>query len=78
MAGTEAGAGLIEFVCVARGHVGRNGGTSDHLTIHDRKWAFCPKDARESAHDWRPIDGVSVGELQSVVRQMRERAAAEG
>jgi hypothetical protein len=73
----KAGA-LVGFVCVAPAHLDRNGAVVDHLTIHARDWAYCPHNVRTAGHDWKPTGGVSVGELEILVRGMRERAGVNG
>jgi hypothetical protein len=63
----------VGFMCVATAHLEKNGAPVDHLTIVDRDWAFCASDVRADGHDWKPTGGVSLGELELLVRRMRER-----
>jgi hypothetical protein len=65
----------IEFMCMASAHLNKNGALVDHLTIHENEWAYCPSDVRNGEHEWKPTGGVTLGELQIVVRGMRERVA---
>ena len=68
----------VGFICVAPGHLDKNGALVDHLTIHETGWAYCPSNVRTDGHDWKATGGVSVGELEILVRGMRERAGANG
>jgi hypothetical protein len=68
----------IGYVCWARAHLDRNGALVDHLTIHDKEWAYCPMDVRKGGHDWKATGGVSLSELEMVVRAKRERGTSEG
>jgi hypothetical protein len=64
----------VGFFCVARAHLSQNGALVDHLTIHDQEWAYCPLNVRTDGHDWKETGGVTLSELEIVVRGMRERA----
>ena len=77
MAMGTAGA-TVGFICMASAHLQKNGVLVDHLTIHDKTWAYCPLNVRADGHDWKPTGGVSMGELEIVVRGMRERAGVNG
>jgi len=55
-------------------HLQKNGTLVDHLTIHATEWAYCPSNVRTDGHDWKATGGVSMGDLESLVRGMRERA----
>jgi hypothetical protein len=66
----------IGFICTAPGHLDKNGALVDHLTIHERDWAYCPSNVRTDGHDWKPIGGISMGDLEILVRGMRERAGS--
>jgi hypothetical protein len=68
----------IGFVCMSSAHLSANGALADHLTIHEKEWAYCPSDIRSNGHDWQATGGVTLGELQIVVRGWRERAAGDG
>lgn len=61
----------IGFVCTEPAHLDQNGTPSDHLTIHDRAWAYCPRDARAGGHEWKPTGGVPLTDIEMVVRGMR-------
>jgi hypothetical protein len=74
---TTAGA-RIGFVCMEPAHLEKNGALVDHLTIHETDWAYCPSNVRIDGHDWKATGGVSIGDLEILVRGMRERAGANG
>lgn len=67
----------IGFICTAAPHLQKNGALVDHLTIHEKTWAYCPSNVRTAGHEWKPTGGVTMGELEIVVRGMRERNAAD-
>jgi hypothetical protein len=67
----------IGFICWAQAHLGKNGALVDHLTVHENEWAYCPMDVRKGGHDWKPTGGVSLSELEMVVRARRERGAGD-
>lgn len=59
---------LIWFVCEAAEHRSLSHAlpaTDTPLTIHDRKWAYCPAGS-VSEHDWTPIppDGLEYVKLR--------------
>lgn len=68
----------IGFVCTAAAHLGKNGTLVDHLTIHENDWAYCPSNVRTDGHEWKGTGGVSLAELELVVRGLRERAGSNG
>jgi hypothetical protein len=68
----------IGFICMTPAHLQTNGALVDHLTIHETDWAYCPSNVRTDGHDWKATGGVSIGELEILVRGMRERAGANG
>ena len=68
----------IGFICMAPEHLDKNGALVDHLTIHETDWAYCPKNVRTDGHDWKPTGGVAMGDLEILVRGMRERAGISG
>lgn len=53
--------GLIQFLCVAPDHAVRDG--LDQLTVHEGKWAFCPRGRIAPVHQWEPTGGVDLREL---------------
>ncbi len=60
MAATAA----IHYLCANPAHeTGEGRPDVDRLTIHDGKWAYCPRDARASAHEWTETGGVRLEEL---------------
>jgi hypothetical protein len=68
----------VAFICMAPAHLDKNGALVDHLTIHETDWAYCPSNVRTDGHDWKPTGGVSMGDLEILVRGMRERAGVNG
>jgi hypothetical protein len=62
---------------MAPAHLDKNGAAVDHLTVHEGEWAYCPSNARTDGHDWKATGGVTLGEIQTVVRARRERGAAD-
>lgn len=67
----------IGYLCGASPHLDKNGGNVDHLTVHESEWAYCPMDVRKSGHEWKPTGGVTLSELEMVVRARRERGAGD-
>jgi hypothetical protein len=67
----------VAFICTTSAHLTKNGALVDHLTIHEKKWAYCPSDVRKGEHEWKPTGGVTLGELEIVVLGMRERVAGD-
>lgn len=43
---------LIRYRCTKPEHQHATRGLSDTMTIHERSWAFCPYDVRETDHLW--------------------------
>ena len=68
----------IGFICMTPAHLNKNGALVDHLTINEKEWAYCPSNVRIAGHDWKPTGGVTLTELDMVVRRMRERAGLDG
>lgn len=68
----------VGYVCMAAAHLNNNGALVDHLTIHQTDWAYCPSNVRTDGHDWKPTGGVSMGDLEILVRGMCERAGVNG
>jgi hypothetical protein len=68
----------VGFICMAPTHLNKNGALVDHLTIHETDWAYCPSNVRTDGHEWKPTGGVTMGDLELVVRGMRERAGSNG
>ena len=58
-------------------HLDKNAALVDHLTVHLKEWAYCPSNARSDGHDWKVTGGVTLSEIQTVVRVRRERAAGD-
>ena len=62
-----SGSQLIHYRCTRAEH--RSGeGVRDRLTIHERRWAFCPHDVRAGDHIWAEIPGGS--ELAALIRTL--------
>jgi len=62
-----SGSQLIHYRCTRPEH--RSGeGVRDRLTIHERKWAFCPHDVRAGDHVWTEIPGGS--DLATLIRTL--------
>ena len=68
----------IGFLCMRPEHLDKNGAAVDHITVHEREWAYCPANVRTDGHDWKATGGVTMGELEIVVRGMRERGSTGG
>jgi hypothetical protein len=78
MIGMGTAGARVGFICMAPAHLQKNGALVDHLTIHETHWAYCPSNVRTDGHDWKETGGVSMGDLEILVRGMRERATAKG
>ena len=76
MIGMGTAGARVGFICVTPAHLDKNGAVVDHLTIHETDWAYCPSNVRTDGHDWKATGGVSLGDLEILVRGMRERAVA--
>jgi ribosomal protein L44E len=63
----------VAFICVAPEHLDQSAKPSDHLTIHEKEWAYCPRDARAAAHEWKQTGGAALVELELIVRGMRHQ-----
>jgi hypothetical protein len=68
----------VAFLCRTPQHLDKNGVLVDHLTVHEKQWAYCPSNVRIDGHDWKETGGVTMGELEVVIRGMRERAGVNG
>ena len=68
----------IAFLCRAPDHLQKNVAFVGHLTVHEKQWAYCPSNVRTDGHDWKATGGVTMGELEIVIRGMRERAGVNG
>jgi len=67
----------IAFVCMRSAHLNKNGALVDHLTVHEKAWAYCPSDVRKGEHEWKPTGGATLAELEILVRGLRERLASD-
>ncbi len=61
---------LIQYRCVADDHQ-EPGSKSDTLTIHEGKWAFCPRDSRAKGHRWEDTGGVTLTEVRRIAERAR-------
>ena len=62
---------LVQFVCTHPEHhqaVSTKGAASDHLTINEREWAYCAKDAHLTGHVWEPTGGSTIAEVERFAR----------
>ena len=70
--------GLIEYFCMRAEHnAAQNGDISDHLTIHERAWAYCSKDVRLDGHVWEPTGGVAATDIERFARGRDARHARD-
>jgi hypothetical protein len=72
------GSASVGFICDNPKHLHKNGDLSDQLTIHETQWAYCPRDIRADGHRWRPTGGISLSDLESLVRGMRAKDGGNG
>ncbi len=70
--GTDA---KIQFFCVEPDHAVPDG--PDQLTIHQGKWAFCPRGRIGETHRWDPTGGLGLGELITFARGRTAATAAQ-
>lgn len=62
---------LVQFFCAHPLHhefPSTTGAASDHLTINEREWAYCAKDARQTDHVWEPTGGLTIAEVERFAR----------
>ncbi len=62
---------LIQFFCTHSEHHqvrSTKGAASDHLTIYDREWAYCARDAGLTDHVWEPTGGITIAEVERFAR----------
>ena len=71
-----ASVALIGYVCTTASHFEENG-SIDHLTIHEREWAYCHGDVRTSGHEWRPTGGTTLTEIKMIARAARQNGHAK-
>jgi hypothetical protein len=66
---TVGNAGLVEYFCMRADHnAAPHGSASDHLTVVERAWAYCPKDAKLDGHVWEPTGGVAATDIERFAR----------
>jgi hypothetical protein len=71
MGNVGAAGARVGFICMTPAHLDKNGASVDHLTIHETDWAYCPSNVRTDGHEWKPTGGVSMGDLEILIRGMR-------
>lgn len=61
----------VFFYCTCAGHrsLGRPKGTGT-LTIHQRRWSFCPAENPATPHEWSATGGLPLASLRNVGRQI--------
>ena len=64
---------LVHYRCVNPEHQEPPGSKSDTLTIHEGKWAYCPRDIRAKAHDWQETGGMTLTELKLLIDHERTK-----
>ncbi len=62
---------LVHYRCVNPRHREAPGSGSDTLTIHERKWAYCPHDIRARGHEWKDTGGLTMTDLKLLVDNER-------
>jgi hypothetical protein len=60
----------VDYVCTRVEHQGSE--PNDALTMHEDRWAYCPRGAREY-HAWQATGGISLEETKQLVLQ-RDRS----
>lgn len=60
---------LIYYRCTNPKHQQASSNKSDTLTIHDKKWAYCPHDIREAGHEWADTGGVTLEQVRLAQRR---------
>lgn len=64
---------LIAYRCVNPKHQEPADSRSDQLTIHEKKWAYCPHDIRAKGHEWVDTGGVTLTEVRLLVDRGRQK-----
>jgi hypothetical protein len=60
---------LIHYCCTNPEHASqRPDGLIDKLTLHDGKWAYCPRNTHLRGHRWTPTGGAP---LETIVLDSR-------
>lgn len=60
------GPAAIGFICREPKHA--SGKTPYVLTIHDRRWAYCPHGSAARPHAWVAIGGATLSDLMATRR----------
>ena len=60
---------LIHYRCSNPAHQQSNGNTSDTLTVHEGKWAYCAFDIRAKDHQWIETGGVPLEQARLAQRR---------
>ena len=58
----EDDAGLVRFVCTTREHAAHGIERADFLR-HEGELAYCRDPLAPGAHEWRPVGGVTLGDV---------------
>jgi hypothetical protein len=69
-------AALVKFFCMRPAHHDASGSASDHLTIHERSWAYCPRDARLGDHLWEQTGGIAAQDIERFARDLAAKKKA--
>jgi hypothetical protein len=59
--------GEIAYVCESQEHIRKGRDRADgtgHITLHDRKWAYCAAGEPTAPHAWRAIAPVPLDRLK--------------
>ncbi|HUQ42689.1 MAG TPA: hypothetical protein VM052_09320 [Candidatus Limnocylindrales bacterium] len=70
---------MVQFFCMHPEHreiTATNGRASDHLTVFEREWAYCARDAKLDGHQWELTGGITVAEVERFARQHDARREA--
>ncbi len=62
---------LIHYRCTDPKHQASGERISDKLTIHEKRWAYCPFDARAKPHTWTETGGITLSQLRLRLREAR-------
>jgi len=69
---------LVRYACRAKAHLEASPNAAvepgSPVTIHEGAWAYCPAGVH-AAHEWEPIEAVTLADLK-LVEAVRPREAA--
>jgi hypothetical protein len=66
---------LIHFLCVLPDHLRDPQLDSDHITVVEGRWAFCPANVRDGHHEWQTTGGISRADVARQLAQRRVQKA---